>query len=179
MFKPLFKKYRSWKRWEFKMEDNLQAQVRVLEPLYRMMKVIEQRDDRDAKIAGALATQYIAEHYQGKMMGYGDMQQVLRAVLIYFADGKYYSSYLENELQVKVVGWLTISMADMDYTIAKIGQLADDLARWLSGKNALDLKAEAVWEHLLQLTSFDAELQRRLNLNEKFYKQELIDILGK
>ena len=157
----------------------MNAQARVLEPLYRMIKVIGKQDETDAKVLGAVATQYIAEHYQNQALSYEEMQRVLRAVLLYQKDGKYYSAYILNELEVKVAGWVTVLAADLPLTLGAIGEMADKLAQWLEGKDALELRAAEVEAYFEELCGVDAELTKRVLLNREFYLRELAAILGK
>lgn len=159
--------------------ENIQAQARVMEPIYRMIKVVENYDVDDARVLGALATQHIAEQYKDEQLNYAEVQSILRKVLLYYKEGKYYADYLSNELQVKIVGWITILAADLTLTIGKIGEIADALAEWLKDKDALQLNGESVLMYFFEIAEFDQELFARMEWNKDYYLRELVSIIGK
>ena len=160
------------------MENNFD-EAHLLEPIYRMIKVVQNHDDKDAKITASLAVQYISDHYKDKALTRAIIQEVLRAVLVYYKDGFYYSKYLANELQVNVAQWVTVLAADLPLTLGEIGGIADKLAVWLEDKDALSLMATEVLSWFKETCAFNQELEERIKINENYYLDELQLLLGK
>lgn len=161
-------------------ENQLVGEAKVMEPIYRMVKLIAQEDKEQAKMAMALAVQYISEHYLGKVLTQKDVQDILRAVLLFHNEGKYYASYLLNELQVKVAGWLTLMAIDRPITLGELSELVEALAQGLRGKNILLLSAQEVLNAIKeQLKAIDEVVYERILLNEACFKEELEIILFK
>lgn len=159
------------------MAVDIAGGARLLEPLYRMTKIVQQEDENDAKIAASLTVQYISDHYKDSLTR-ADVQQTLRAVLVYYKEGYYYSCYLRNELEVCIAQWVTVLAADLPIKIGEIGDLADRLDEWLKDKDALKLKGAEVLEWFLAACAFEAELLARAELNKEYYLAELIILLG-
>ena len=150
------------------------GEAKLMEPIYRMFKVIEQEDDIKAKTLIAVVMQYITEHYRGKPLTPVDMQHILRAVLLNEQDGKYYAMYAFNEIQVKAAGWLTLLAVDLPVTLEQLGSMADELAQELQGKDYIKLSAEDVFTILERVAGqVDAVLKDRLQLNKEVYITEL------
>jgi len=160
------------------MPNGINAEARLLEPVYRMIKIIQAKDVDDARIAASLAMQYISDNYKNSILTRKDVQNTLRAVLVYYKEGCYYSDYLHNELEVSIAQWVTVLAADLPVKIGEIGDLADNLANWLKDKNALTLKGSQVLEWFEKACSFSAELKERIDLNKEYYLKELTDLLG-
>ena len=149
-------------------------EAKIMEPIYRMYKVIEQEDVLKAQTLLSVAMQYIIEHYSGKPLRPADVQQVLRAVLLHEEDGKYYAMYVYNELQVKTAEWLTLLSVDLPITLEQLGGMADSLAEKLSGQDYITLKASDVITMLKEIAGgVDSLLLERLTLNESIYLAEL------
>ena len=110
-------------------------EAKLMEPIYRMFKVIEQEDVLKAQTLMAVTMQYIIEHYSGKNLTPADVQHILRAVLLKEEDGRYYAMYVYNEIQVKAAGWLTLLAVDCPVTLEALGNMADQLAQALQGKD--------------------------------------------
>lgn len=160
------------------MENNF-GEAHLLEPIYRMVKVVQNHDDKDAKVTASLTVQYISDHYKDKALTRADVREVLRGVLVYYKNGFYYSIYLANELQVAIAQWVTILAADLPLTLGEIGAIADDLAKWLADKDALELKGAEVLDWFKKACAFNEELAQRAELNEQYYLNELQLLLGK
>ena len=163
------------------MEEQLQLarEAKLMKPIYRMVKIVEQEDSLKAKTLMAVTVQYITDHYVGKVLTPTDVQQILRVVLLREEDGKYFVKYLLNELQVKVAGWLTLLSIDRPVTLGDLGKIADDFALRLSGEDSLALTAEQVIDLLEQIVvEVDETVYQRLLLNHEHYLQELRTILG-
>ena len=149
-------------------------EAKVMEPIYRMYKVVEQQDDIKAKTLMAVTMQYIIEHYSGKNLQPADVQNVLRAVLLREQDGQWYAVYAFNEIQVKVMGWLTILAADLPITLETLGEISGQLASGLQGKDFIRLSAEDVYRFVEQLVEpVDMALLNRYQLNRETYLSEL------
>lgn len=150
------------------------GEAKLMEPIYRMFKVIGEKDERKAKTLMAVVMQYIIEHYSNKVLQPKDVQQILRTVLLHEEDGKYYAMYVSNEIQVKAAGWLTLLAIDCPVTLQMMGDMVNQLAEALQGKNCIMLSADDVIALLEQVTgSFDSVLLERLQLNKEVYLAEL------
>ncbi len=149
-------------------------EAKLMEPIYRMFKVIEQEDVLKAQTFMSVAMQYIIEHYSGRNLTPADVQQILRAVLLHEEDGKYYAMYVYNEIQVKAAGWLTILAVDCPVTLETLGAMADELAEQLQQKDFITLTAEEVL-HILEniVAPVDAVVLERIQLNRERYLAEL------
>ncbi len=149
-------------------------EAKLMEPIYRMFKVIEQEDVLKAQTFLSVAMQYIIDHYSGKNLTPADVQQILRAVLLKEEDGRYYAMYVYNEIQVKAAGWLTILAVDCPVTLETLGAMAEELANVLREKDFIVLAAEEVMNLLEQIAApVDAVLLERLCLNRERYLAEL------
>lgn len=149
-------------------------EAKIMEPIYRMYKVIEQVDILKAQTLLSVAMQYIVEHYSEKLLRPADVQQILRAVLLHEEDGQYYAIYVYNELQVKTAEWLTLLSVDLPITLEQLGGMADSLAEKLSGQDYIVLKAQEVIDMLKEIAGgVDTILLERLTLNESIYLAEL------
>ena len=149
-------------------------EAKLMEPIYRMFKVIEQEDVQKAQTLMAVAMQYMIEHYSGQNLQPVDVQQLLRAVLLHEEDGHYYALYVSNEIQVKAANWLTLLAIDRPITLEMLGNMADQLAQALQGKDAINLSAEDVVDLLEQIVApVDTVLLERLRLNRESYLVEL------
>ncbi len=149
-------------------------EAKIMEPIYRMYKVIEQEDVLKAQTLMSVTMQYIIEHYSGKPLRPADVQAILRAVLLREEDGKYYALYVYNELQVKTAEWLTLLSVDLPITLEQLGGMADSFAEKLAGQDYITLKASDVIDMLKEIaSSVDALLLERLTLNEAIYLTEL------
>lgn len=149
-------------------------EAKLMEPIYRMFKVIEQEDVLKAQTLMAVAMQYIIEQYSGKNLTPDEVQRILRAVLLQQEDGTYYAMYVCNELQVKAAGWLTLLAVDRPVTLEMLRDMADQFAQHLQGKDYIALTAEDVMGILEQIiTPVDQVLLERLQLNRDVYLAEL------
>ena len=149
-------------------------EAKLMEPIYRMFKVIEQEDVLKAQTLMSVTMQYIIEHYSGKNLTPADVQQILRAVLLKEEDGRYYAMYVYNEIQVKAAGWLTILAVDCPVTLETLGAMADKLAEELQKKDFITLTAAEVMNLLEQIVMpVDAVVLERLQLNRERYLAEL------
>ncbi|MBR5319206.1 MAG: hypothetical protein IKU46_06410 [Peptococcaceae bacterium] len=149
-------------------------EAKLMEPIYRMFKVIEQEDVLKAQTLMAVTMQYIIEHYSGKNLTPADVQHILRAVLLKEEDGRYYAMYVYNEIQVKAAGWLTLLAVDCPVTLEALGNMADQLAQALQGKDYITLTAENVLHMLDQIVApVDDVVLERLRLNKEIYLAEL------
>lgn len=149
-------------------------EAKLMEPIYRMFKVIEQEDVLKAQTLMSVTMQYIIEHYSGKNLTPADVQQILRAVLLKEEDGRYYAMYVYNEIQVKAAGWLTILAVDCPVTLETLGAMADKLAEELQKKDFITLTAAEVMDLLEQIVMpVDAVVLERLQLNRERYLAEL------
>ncbi len=149
-------------------------EAKLMEPIYRMFKVIEQEDVLKAQTLMAVVMQYIIEHYSGKNLTPDEVQQILRAVLLQQEDGKYYALYVFNELQVKAAGWLTLLAVDCPVTLDMLRDMADQFAQELQGKDYITLTAEEVLTILEQIIApVDQLVLERLRLNRDVYLAEL------
>ncbi|MBQ3509186.1 MAG: hypothetical protein IJA90_04080 [Peptococcaceae bacterium] len=149
-------------------------EAKLMEPIYRMFKVIEQEDVLKAQTLMSVTMQYIIEHYSGKNLTPADVQQILRAVLLKEEDGRYYAMYVYNEIQVKAAGWLTILAVDCPVTLEALGAMADKLAEELQKKDFITLTAAEVMNLLEQIVMpVDAVVLERLQLNRERYLAEL------
>lgn len=158
------------------MDDQIlqYGEAKVLEPLYRMYKVIASFDMEKAQTLLAVATQYIINHYRGAVLRPADVQQILRAVLLQEADGQYYARYVYNEIQVKAAEWLTILAADLTVTLEKLGEMMNQLAEGLQERDYIKLAATDVLQLLKQvIMPVDTVLLERFQLNEERYLTEL------
>ena len=102
--------------------------ARIVEPIYRMHKVVQQKDGDDARTLMALCVQYITENSVGECLTDADVQSIVRRALLYYKNGCYYADYIFNELEVKVANWLTLMAADRPVTLEQLGGAADRLA---------------------------------------------------
>ena len=75
-------------------------EAKLMEPIYRMFKVIEQEDVQKAQMLMAVAMQYMIEHYSGQNLQPVDVQQLLRAVLLHEKDGHYYALYVLSLIHI-------------------------------------------------------------------------------
>lgn len=149
-------------------------EAKLMEPIYRMFKVIEQEDVLKAQTLMSVTMQYIIEHYSGKNLTPADVQQILRAVLLKEEDGRYYAMYVYNEIQVKAAGWLTILAVDCPVTLEALGAMADKLAEELQKKDFITLTAAEVMDLLEQIVMpVDDVVLERLQLNRERYLAEL------
>lgn len=149
-------------------------EAKIMEPIYRMYKVIEQEDVLKAQTLLSVTMQYIIEHYSGKALSPADVQQILRAVLLHEEDGTFYALYVHNELQVKTAEWLTLLSVDLPITLEQLGSMADSFAEKLSGRDYITLQASEVLTMLKEVAgTVDAILVDRLSLNEAVYLAEL------
>lgn len=149
-------------------------EAKLMEPIYRMYKVIAQKDEIKAKTLMAVVTQYILEHYNGQELRPADVQQLLRAVLLHEADGCYYAMYACNEIQVKAAGWLTLLAIDRPVTLEMLGDMAGRLAQALQGRDYITLTAAEVLTLLEGIVKpVDAVLWELLCLNRETYLAEL------
>lgn len=149
-------------------------EAKLMEPIYRMFKVIEQEDVLKAQTLMAVVMQYIIEQYSGKNLTPDEVQRILRAVLLQQEDGTYYAMYVCNELQVKAAGWLTLLAVDRPVTLEMMRDMADQFAQALQGKDYIALTAEDVMGILEQIIMpVDQVLLERLQLNREVYLAEL------
>ena len=149
-------------------------EAKLMEPIYRMYKVIEQTDALKAQTLMSVAMQYIIEHFRGKSLQPKDVQQILRAVLLQEESGHYYALYVNNEIQVKAAEWLTLLAVDRPVTLELLGKMADVLAQKLEGKDCIKLSAEDVFIMLEQIVApVDEIVLERLYLNKENYLAEL------
>lgn len=149
-------------------------EAKIMEPIYRMYKVIEEEDVLKAQTLMSVTMQYIIEHYSGKPLRPADVQQILRAVLLREDDGKYYALYVHNELQVKVAEWLTLLCVDLPVTLEQLGDMVNHFADELNGQDYITLKASGVIEILKEIAAdVNLLLLERLTLNESIYLTEL------
>ena len=149
-------------------------EAKLMEPIYRMFKVIEQEDVLKAQTFMSVAMQYIIEHYSGKNLTPGDVQHILRAILLNDEDGRYYAMYVYNEIQVKAAGWLTILAVDCPVTLEMLGAMADELAKELQKKDFITLTADEVLNMLEQIVApVDAVVLERIQINRERYLAEL------
>ena len=149
-------------------------EAKIMEPIYRMYKVIEEEDVLKAQTLMSVTMQYIIEHYSGKPLRPADVQQILRAVLLREDDGKYYALYVHNELQVKVAEWLTLLCVDLPVTLEQLGDMVNRFADELNGKDYITLKASGVIGILKEIAAdVNLLLLERLTLNESIYLTEL------
>lgn len=149
-------------------------EAKLMEPIYRMFKVIEQEDVLKAQTLMSVTMQYIIEHYSGKNLTPADVQQILRAVLLKEDDGRYYAMYVYNEIQVKAAGWLTILAVDCPVTLEALGAMADQLAEELQKKDFITLTAAETLDLLEQIVApVDEVVLERLHLNRDRYLAEL------
>lgn len=149
-------------------------EAKLMEPIYRMFKVIEQEDVLKAQTLMSVTMQYIIEHYSGRNLTPADVQQILRAVLLKEDDGRYYAMYVYNEIQVKAAGWLTILAVDCPVTLEALGAMADQLAEELQKKDFITLTAAEVMDLLEQIVApVDEVVLERIRLNRERYLAEL------
>lgn len=149
-------------------------EAKLMEPIYRMFKVIEQEDVLKVQTLMSVTMQYIIEHYSGKNLTPADVQQILRAVLLKEDDGRYYAMYVYNEIQVKAAGWLTILAVDCPVTLEALGAMADQLAEELQKKDFISLTAAEVMDLLEQIVMpVDEVVLERMRLNRERYLAEL------
>ena len=149
-------------------------EAKLMEPIYRMFKVIEQEDVLKAQTLMSVAMQYIIEHFGGKNLTPADVQQILRAVLLNEEDGRYYAMYVYNEIQVKTAGWLTVLAVDCPVTLEALGGMAEQMAEALKEKDFITLSAAEVLDLLERIAgAVDGVLLERLQLNRQRYHAEL------
>lgn len=118
--------------------------AKIMEPIYRMQKIIAQQDEIDAKTVLALCVQYITDNFQGSVLTVKDVQNIIQKALLHYKNGQYYSAYIANELQVMVAGWLTLLAADRPVTLEQLSKAVDNLANQLASKRISDCRAENV-----------------------------------
>lgn len=159
------------------MNNETAGEARLMEPVYRMIKIVQKEDDNDAKIVASLAVQYISDNYKDALSR-KNVQDTLRKVLVYYKNGYYYSQYLKNELEVFIAQYLTILAADLPVKIGEIGDLAEKFDAWLEDKDALTIKGAEVLEWFLNECAFESELHRRAMLNKEYYLHELTQLIG-
>ena len=148
-------------------------EAKLMEPIYRMYKVIEQTDTVKAQTLMSVAMQYIIEHFRGKNLQPKDVQQILR-VLLQEESGHYYALYVNNEIQVKAAEWLTLLAVDRPVTLELLGKMADALAQKIEGRDCIKLSAEDVFIMLEQIVApVDEIVLERLYLNKENYLAEL------
>ena len=149
-------------------------EAKLMEPIYRMFKVIEQEDLLKAQTLMSVTMQYIIEHFGGKNLTPADVQQILRTVLLNEEDGRYYAMYVYNEIQVKTAGWLTVLAVDCPVTLEALGGMAEQIAEALKEKDFITLSAAEVLDLLEQIAgAVDGVLLERLQLNRQRYLAEL------
>ena len=149
-------------------------EAKLMEPIYRMFKVIEQEDVLKAQTLMSVTMQYIIEHFGGKNLTPADVQQILRAVLLNEEDGRYYAMYVYNEIQVKTAGWLTVLAVDCPVTLEALGGMAEQIAEALKEKDFITLSAAEVLDLLERIAgAVDGVLLERLQLNRQRYLAEL------
>ena len=149
-------------------------EAKLMEPIYRMFKVIEQEDVLKAQTLMSVTMQYIIEHFGGKNLTPADVQQILRAVLLNEEDGRYYAMYVYNEIQIKTAGWLTVLAVDCPVTLEALGGMAEQIAEALKEKDFITLSAAEVLDLLEQIAgAVDGVLLERLQLNRQRYLAEL------
>ena len=154
--------------------------ARIMEPIYRMNKVVQQKDGDDARTLLALCVQYITENGVGQCLNDAWVQQIVRQALLYYKNGCYYADYIFNELQVKVANWLTVMAVDRPVTLEQLSAVADQLAALLAEKNAADLACSEVLEMVKGLLAdLDRVVYERLLLNEETFAKELASLLVK
>ena len=154
--------------------------ARIMEPIYRMNKVVQQKDGDDARTLMALCVQYITENSVGECLTDTDVQMIVRRALLYYKNGCYYTDYIYNELQVKVANWLTLMAADRPVTLEQLGGSADRLAELLTDRSAVDLSVQDVLAMVKGLTAdLDDIVYQRLLLNEEIFSKELAALLVK
>ena len=159
------------------MSNETAGEARLMEPVYRMIKIVQQKDADDAKIVASLAVQYLSDNYRDSLTR-ENVLATLRSVLIYYKNGYYYSQYLKNELEVFIAQYVTILAADLPIKIGEIGDLAEKFDAWLKDKDALTLKGTEVLDWFLKECAFQSELHRRAMLNKKYYLKELTELIG-
>lgn len=152
--------------------------ARIMEPIYRMHKIVQQKDETDARTLLALCVQYITENSLGQCLSDAMVQDIVRKALLYHKNGCYYADYIFNELQVKAANWLTLMAIDRPITLETLGNLADDLTKRLSGCNAYDLTV-ADFMALVKnwLTDVDDIVCQRFLLNEAVFAKEVAALL--
>ena len=163
------------------MSDDILADyqaARIMEPIYRMNKVVQQKDEDDARTLLALCVQYITENSVGRCLSDADVQALVRKALLYHRNGCYYADYIYNELQVKVANWLTLMAVDRPVTLGALGNTADQLAELLADHNACDLTVSEVLAMVKNLVeALDEVVYERLLLNEVTFANELAALL--
>lgn len=162
------------------MEEEIQRyrEAKLMEPIYRMYKVIAEKDELKAQTFMAVVVQYVTEHFKGVRVSPNDVQSVIRAVLLQDEDGSYYSMYAFNEIQVKTAEWITILAADLPVTLDNLGNIADQIAENLEGRNCATLTPEDVVVLMENAVSgLDPLLLQRIELNRSIYIQDLESFL--
>lgn len=158
-------------------EINFSA-AKIMEPIYRMQKIVEAQNSIDAKTLLALCVQYITENYQGQSLSHKDIQTIIQRALLHYKNGLYYIDYLSNELQVKVAGWLTLLACDRPVTLEVLSQVLEEFYEGLSQYNALELTVNNVFDLVKNLTlTMDSLVYERLLLNEDNFLLELETII--
>ena len=154
--------------------------ARIVEPIYRMHKVVQQKDGDDARTLMALCVQYITENSVGECLTDADVQSIVRRALLYYKNGCYYADYIFNERDVKVANWRTLLAGDRPVTLEQLGGAADRLADFLADKNAGELSVQDVLDRVKDLTAdLDDIVYQRLLLNEAVFSKELAALLVK
>ena len=149
-------------------------EAKLMEPIYRMYKVIEEKDRLKAQTLIALVMQYITDQYAGTILQPADVQTILRAMLLREEDGSYYAMYAFNDVQVKVAGWLTLLAVDRPITLEALGNLMERFAMVLQKKDFIQLSAEDVLRELERLIQpMDSIVFERIQLNRQNYLTEL------
>ena len=163
------------------MSDDILADhqaARIMEPIYRMNKVVQQKDEDGARTLLALRVQYITENSVGQCLSDAQVQSIVRKALLYHKNGCYYADYIYNELQVKVANWLTLMAVDRPVTLGELGTTADQLAALLADRNAGDLTVSEVLTMVKSLVEpLDEVVYERLLLNETTFANELATLL--
>lgn len=149
-------------------------EAKIMEPIYRMFKVIEQEDVLKAQTFMSVTMQYIIENFKGQVLRPAEVQNILRAVLLQEPDGKYYAMYANNEIQVKAAEWFTLLSVDLPITLEQLGFMADSLAEKLSVQDFIALQSSDVIMMMKEIaSSVDDVLSERITLNAMVYLTEL------
>lgn len=149
-------------------------EAKLMEPIYRMYKVISEKDELKAQTFMAVVVQYVTEQYKDVRITPADVQNLIRAVLLHDDDGIYYSMYAYNEIQVKTAEWITILAADLPITLDDLGNMANQIAEGLKGQVIVNFSPEDVVGLMEKVASeFDVTLLGRIQLNREIYTREL------
>ena len=161
-------------------QTEITFEARIMEPIYRMVKIVAQDDPEKAQTLMAVTVQYMTDHWMGKSITPIDVQKLLRAVLLFEDDGKYYAPYVYNELQVKIAGWLTLMAIDRPVTLGDLGSIADRVADQLAMRDCTELTSHDVLTMVKEkVAAIDEIVLERIILNEENWRSELDSILMK